>query len=117
MNRIPVAASVALCGLFLTANPTLARAECTNGNTGACSRNGCAGVRECVNGRWIGCEVPDECLVPRPPLPVDRVVVEVVVPGEEVGILYDGANAQGPFNDRSTIADECPYLINGGWIG
>jgi hypothetical protein len=33
----------------------------------------------------------------------DKIVVDFVVPGQEVGILYDGANAQGTFNDRSVI--------------
>jgi hypothetical protein len=35
----------------------------------------------------------------------DKIVVDSVVPGEELGILYDGADRQGTFNDRGVI---CP---------
>ena len=30
----------------------------------------------------------------------DKIVLDQVVPGQEVAILYDGADSQGPFNDR-----------------
>jgi hypothetical protein len=36
-------------------------------------------------------------------LPDDKVLIRQVVPGVEVGILYDGIDAQGAFNDRSAI--------------
>ncbi len=50
----------------------------------------------------IGCEVPDQCLATTPVV-TDTVVVEQVVPGSDLGILYDGADRSGAFNDRGTI--------------
>ena len=37
------------------------------------------------------------------PPPEDKVIVGQVVPNQEVGILYDGTDPQGAFNDRSAI--------------
>jgi hypothetical protein len=51
-------------------------------------------------------------------LPDDKVLIRQVVPGMEVGILYDGIDAQGPFNDRSAIvaasfANEATFILPG----
>ena len=79
----------------------VARAECQDGaEGGVCARNGCAGTRMCMGGRWMGCEISDQCLAPPPR---DRIIVTGLVPGQEVGILYDGVDAQGPFNDRRAL--------------
>lgn len=88
---------------LLCALPPTAPAACLDGQKGACVRNGCAGVRECIDGRMQGCEVPDSCLAPPSPPPKDKIFVDQAVPGQEVGVLFDGANTQGPFNDRSVL--------------
>ena len=80
--------------------PVDAWAACLDGQLAPCSRNGCLGVRECVGGRFLGCEVPMQCA--NHPV-TDRIQVGPVVPGTEVGVLYDGTDAQGSFNDRSKI--------------
>ena len=92
-----VLAALALCGLSY---PIESWAACLDGNVASCSRNGCKGVSECVGGRFLGCEVAQQCT--NPPI-MDRIRVDMVVPGTEVGVLYDGANSLISFNDRSQV--------------
>ena len=88
---------LAAAGMFC---PIDAWAACLDGQLAPCSRNGCLGVRECVGGRFLGCEVPLQC----PNLAItDKIQVDTVVPGTEVGVLYDGLDGQVPFNDRSKV--------------
>ncbi len=88
---------LAASGMFC---PSDAWASCLDGQVAACIRNGCKGVRECVGGRLLGCEVPNQCM--NPPIS-DKIQVNPVVPGTQVGVLYDGLDGQVPFNDRSKV--------------
>jgi len=92
-----VLAALALCGLSY---PIESWAACVDGVVASCTRNGCRGVSECIGGRFVGCEVAQQCS--NPPI-TDRIQVDMVVPGTEVGILYDGANSLSSFNDRSRV--------------
>jgi hypothetical protein len=97
--RVLLAAALAIFPMLF---PVSAQAACQDGAVSSCQRNGCTGVRECVGGRFLGCEVAPQC-VGTPPPPKDKIHVDTLVPGTEVGILFDGANAQGSFNDRSLV--------------
>jgi hypothetical protein len=79
-------------------------ARCPEGAKAVCERNGCPGARECIGGVMLGCEVAEQCLhVPQPRLARDVVIIESVVPGQEIGMLFDGVDNRGVFNDRSFI--------------
>ena len=93
--RIAVLLGVAV----VWAVPITTQGACNEGQTATCIRNGCQGVRECVGGRMLGCEVDWLCAI-RPP--VDTIVINQVVPGQEVGILFDGIRAVS-FNDRGSL--------------
>jgi hypothetical protein len=47
----------------------------------------------------LGCEVAGRC---RTLAPIDTIVINQIVPGHEVGILFDGAQPT-PFNDRGAV--------------
>jgi hypothetical protein len=102
VKRISIAISIALCGAGVWFYSADVQGACQEGKTARCTRNGCEGLRVCVGGRMLGCEVPDTCVVP--PLPTtDSIVIDQVVPGQEVGLLYDGADTAGTFNDRGAL--------------
>jgi hypothetical protein len=94
---------LAVLATFVLLCPLDTWAACEDGQLGTCTRNGCKGVRECVGGQWLGCEVPGIC--GKPPVSVnDKIQVDLAVPGTEVGVLYDGTDSPGTFNDRSKIS-------------
>jgi len=80
--------------------PGDAQAACLDGQVASCTLNGCKGERECVGGRFLGCEITTQC--PNPPIK-DKIQVDLVVPGTDVGVLYDGTDSTGTFNDRSKV--------------
>lgn len=98
MARLLHAIAVASCLAGVWTWSTVIHGACTDGQKATCTRNGCQGVRECVGGRMLGCEVDEQCL--RQPPILDAIVINQVVPGQEVGVLFDGAS----FNDRGAIA-------------
>ena len=91
-----IAIAVSLAGVWTWSADI--HGACTDGQRAACTRNGCQGISECVGGRMLGCEVDEQCLGQQRPV-WDAMLVNQVVPGQEVGILFDGAS----FNDRGTI--------------
>lgn len=101
VSRSTIFASIVV---LLCALSQEAWAACQDGRTRSCMRHGCAGQSVCVDGRWQGCEIEDRCLIPPPPPIADKVIVDLVVPGQQVGILVDGTDDQGTFNDRGVIA-------------
>jgi hypothetical protein len=79
-----------------------AGAACREGAKASCMRNGCKGVRGCIGGRMQGCEVADSCIRTKSP-PDDNIVVSGALPGQDIGILFDGVDASGSFNDRRLL--------------
>jgi len=102
MKRIALMAAWFGLVAGISALPLEAQGACLEGRRANCFRNGCQGARECVDGHLLGCEVPVGCMAP-PPVVSDHVTVQFAVPGEQVGILFDGSDAHGTFNDRGRV--------------
>ena len=75
-------------------------ALCQEGKTAACTAGSCNGVRECIGGRWTGCQVEPSCSAPQP----DTFRLSNVMPNEEVGLVFDGKGSTGSFNDRRALS-------------
>lgn len=80
----------------------LARAECVDGTTVACSAKGCQGERTCdANGHMGACVIdPETCPVAPGP---DAVVVDNAPATVEVGISVDGRDSSGDVDDSGFV--------------
>jgi hypothetical protein len=74
-------------------------ALCQEGKTFVCTVGACKGVSECIGGRWTGCQVEPSCSAPKQ----DVFTLSNALPNEEIGLLFDGRDTTGSFNDRRVL--------------